>query len=113
MITETLYKEGSYQELLAFVQENKNITFEMMELKALSEYELQILTVDDAIRYIKKQPYNKRFINQMSIYISDERYSVVEKKKYNQEITKLNTLVKNKPACWLNNQEELEYAKTN
>ncbi len=113
MYVEWLFLNEQYVETIEFVDQGKNITSEMIELKMMAENELQQLTVDEAISAIKKQPYNKQFINQMSIYISGNMFSVEEIERYNQEIEHINTQIKQRPSCWLNNQEDVEYAKKN
>lgn len=67
------------------------------------------MTVDMAINEIKKQPYNYELIQQVTKLIQETKPSDSDKEKYRKCLEEVNAKIKEKPAKWLNNQEEVLY----
>ena len=92
-----------------FIENNYHLPANSAFDKLLLKSEENGLTVDMAINEIKKQPYNYELIQQVTKLIQEKKPSDSDKEKYKKYLEEVNAKIKEKPAKWLNNQEEVLY----
>lgn len=92
-----------------FIENNYHLPANSAFDKLLLKSEENGLIVDMAINEIKKQPYNYELIQQVTKLIQEKKPSDSDKEKYKKYLEEVNAKIKEKPAKWLNNQEEVLY----
>lgn len=92
-----------------FIENNYHLPANSAFDKLLLKSEENGLIVDMAINEIKKQPYNYELIQQVTKLIQEKKPSDSDKEKYRKYLEEVNAKIKEKPAKWLNNQEEVLY----